>query len=573
MMSLYHRIKAKDTSPATRQGVRCLLVLVCFCILVLPTHAQAPPEMVAVEGGMFMMGCTPEQEPDCTSSERPAHEVTVNDFMIGKYEVTQGQWQTLMGYTQAQMCNFGNVYKRGEGANLPIYAVTWYQAVVFCNRLSEQSGFTPRYYSNANFGAANVFGKTGSNWSLPNTGTVYEKLDANGYRLPTEAEWEYAARGGVSNATHTKYAGNNDINTVAWHRDNANNTTHPVGEKVANALGLFDMSGNVWEWCNDWFQNYDTSQTCNPLGGITSSWRIVRGGSVIVNSIYTVHGRSSSNPFYASLSLVGFRLARTPNSNPLLPIPPPMVTVPGGTINVGDNGAGNAPTLPVTISTFEIGKYEVTQQEWSSLMGSNPSIFSSCGNNCPVESVSWFDAVVYCNRLSVSQGLTSCYYSDAAYTQVYGLNGTSWSLPNTGTVYLKPNTKGYRLPTEAEWEFAARGATNMPNYEYAGSNTIDNVAWWSSNSGSSTHTKGTKTSNGLAIFDMSGNVWEWCYDWYGSSFPSSPTNPIGPATGAYRVIRGGSWFSDAVFSRVANRDDDTPSGRYLNVGFRLARTP
>jgi formylglycine-generating enzyme required for sulfatase activity len=530
---------------------------------VLELNSLVAPEMLAVPGGTFIMGCTPEQEPDCNPGERPAHEVTVSDFMIGKYEVTQGQWQALFGSNPS---NFTSC-----GANCPVERVSWYDALVFCNRLSEQSGFEPRYYSTATFATNSVYGKSGTTWSLPNSGTIYEKPTANGYRLPTEAEWEYTARGGISLSSQTKYAGSSIIDSVAWYSGNSGSITHPVGQKKQNALGVYDMPGNVWEWCFDWYSNgYTTATACTPRGVITGANRVLRGSSCFYVAVNCRVAHRSNHPPNGRDPYIGFRLARTPNSNPLLPIPPPMVTVPGGTINVGSN---NPPTSPVAISTFEIGKYEVTQQEWSSLMGSNPSSVSSCGNDCPVETVSWFDAVVYCNRLSVSQGLTSCYYSDAAYTQVYGLNGTSWSLPNTGTVYLKPNTKGYRLPTEAEWEYAARGATNMPNYEYAGSNTIDNVAWWSSNSGSSTHTKGTKTSNGLAIFDMSGNVWEWCYDWYGSSFPSSPTNPIGPATGADRVFRGGSWFNDAVNSRVALRNYATPSLRNYVVGFRLARTP
>jgi formylglycine-generating enzyme required for sulfatase activity len=539
------------------------LVVYFFWQIGLFAQATLPPDMVQVKGGTFIMGCTNEQEPDCKADERPAHEVTVGDFLIGKYEVTQGQWQALMGSNPSSSKTCGNT--------CPVDSVSWYDALVFCNRLSEQSGFTPRYYSSASFGATNVYGRSGSIWSLPNAGTVYEKLDANGYRLPTEAEWEYAARGGISAATQTKYSGSMDINSVAWYSINSGITYHPVGQKNMNALGLYDLTGNVEEWCNDNYQNnnyYSSSQSCKPIGLVSGTNRVDRGAAWndnAVNSRVACRAAALPNLRY----FIGIRLARTPNSAPLLPIIPPMVTVPGGTINVG----GNPPVAPVTISTFEIGKYEVTQAEWTTLMGSNPSSFSSCGNDCPVEQVSWFDAVVYCNRLSTYQGLSPAYYSDAAYTQVYGLSGNTWSLPNGSTVYLKPNTKGYRLPTRSEWEYAACGGTNTPNYEYAGSNTIDSVAWWSGNSGGKTHERGTKAANGLALFDMTGNVSEWCYDWSGNPYPSSPNNPIGPATGTYRSLSGGSFYENAFYCRLAVRNSAAPSFRAILSGFRLAKTP
>ncbi|MCL2073318.1 MAG: SUMF1/EgtB/PvdO family nonheme iron enzyme [Marinilabiliaceae bacterium] len=168
---------------------------------------------------------------------------------------------------------------------------------------------------------------------------------------------------------------------------------------------------------------------------------------------------------------------------------------------------------------FYIGKFEVTQEQWQAIMGSNPSNFK--GSNLPVENVSWNDVQEFINKLNARTG------------------------------------RNYRLPTEAEWEYAARGGNLTKGYEYSGSNSVNDVAWYTENSGSSTKTVGTKKPNELGIYDMSGNVWEWCQDWYDSS-------------NQYRVIRGGSWNRGAAYGRVSYRHDTTPSYRSNNLGFRLA---
>ena len=211
-----------------------------------------------------------------------------------------------------------------------------------------------------------------------------------------------------------------------------------------------------------------------------------------------------------------------------------MVYVEGGTFTMGAKTyKSEKPAHSVTLSSFYIGKYEVTQSLWKAVMGSNPS--NRKGDNLPVENVSWNDCQTFLRKLNAMTG------------------------------------KNFRLPTEAEWEFAARGGNLSRGYQYSGSKKIDDVAWYRNNSGSKTHNVGTKAPNELGIYDMSGNVWEWCQDWYGDYHGYSQTNPTGPSSGSFRVFRGGSWFNNfAWLCRVAYRAGGTPDGRDISLGFRLA---
>ncbi len=187
-------------------------------------------------------------------------------------------------------------------------------------------------------------------------------------------------------------------------------------------------------------------------------------------------------------------------------------------------------------------------------MGNNPSRFK--GDNLPVERVSWYDAVEFCNRLSRKEGLTP----------EYTISGKD--------VTWNRSADGYRLPTEVEWEYAARGGNKSRGYRFSGSDDPKEVAWYSANSGEKTHPVGQKKPNELGIYDMSGNVWEWVWDWYDSDhYSSSPaSDPTGPYTGSLRVLRGGSWRSDARDLRSANRSSGGPSVSLINLGFRIVRT-
>jgi formylglycine-generating enzyme required for sulfatase activity len=216
-----------------------------------------------------------------------------------------------------------------------------------------------------------------------------------------------------------------------------------------------------------------------------------------------------------------------------------MVYVQGGTFTMGCTGEqgndcypGEGPVHQVTLSNFYMGKYEVTQAQWKAVMGSNPSNFK--GDNLPVEKVSWNDVQEFIRKLNAQTG------------------------------------KHYRLPTEAEWEYAARGGNKSRKYKYSGSNALESVAWYGDNSGSTTHPVGTKSANELGIYDMSGNVWEWCSDWSGAYPASAQNNPVGALSGSDRVYRGGSWYIIAGSCRVAIRFDYSPGNSGSDLGFRLA---
>ena len=216
-----------------------------------------------------------------------------------------------------------------------------------------------------------------------------------------------------------------------------------------------------------------------------------------------------------------------------------MVYVKGGTFTMGATAEQGSdvndiekPTHSVTLSDFYIGKYEVTQAQWKAIMGTTPSYFK--GDNLPVEQVSWNDIQEFIQKLNAQTG------------------------------------KRFRLPTEAEWEYAARGGNKSKGYKYSGSNNVDEVAWYGDNSSNTIHPVGQKSPNELGIYDMSGNVYEWCQDWWGIYSSSPQTNPTGPSSGSYRVLRGGSWRYNARSCRVSYRDYDTPDSRNFNYGFRLA---
>jgi len=268
---------------------------------------------VFVEGGTFQMG-SPTNELG-RSSDEVQHQVTVKSFYMSKYEVTQKEWHEVMGTTIRQQRDMADkswsLY--GEGDNYPMYYVNWYEAVEYCNKRSIKEGLTPAYRG------------SGDNITCD--------WNANGYRLPTEAEWEFAAKGGTKDLLTATYSGSNNKDAVAWHDGNSGKTTHPVGTKTANSLGIYDMSGNVWEWCWDLKDDYpgtskpkssqsDSKSGLDILPGLitdiaaasisarTAYYRVIRGGGYASLATFIRSANRNNNDPSSRSSTTGFRLVR-----------------------------------------------------------------------------------------------------------------------------------------------------------------------------------------------------------------------------------------------------------------------
>ena len=455
-------------------------------------------EMINVEGGTFQMGNT---EPDADYDEKLIHSVSLCDYSIGKTQVTQALWKAVMGSNPSEI----------KGENLPVECVSWYDCQEFIRKLNVLTGKT--------------------------------------FRLPTEAEWEFAARGGNKSKGY-KYSGSDNIDDVAWYWDNSGKTTHAVATKMPNELGIYDMSGNVWERCYDWHGNYSIDSQTNPTGPEYGFYRICRGGSYAssaTSSSMRCLGTPDMGHQYSGLRLVlsdNVIIVTEPNVNHdslkfnVNGVSFEMVKVEGGTYMMGNNdymeaGTDATPSHSVTLSSYFICKTVVTQKLWKAVKGYNPSW--STGDWQPVEHVSWENCQSFISELNRLTG------------------------------------KKFRLPTEAEWEFAARGGNKSKDYKYSGSDNIDEVAWYKGNSGDRSHMVATKQPNELGIYDMSGSVLEWCFDWYGEYNSGFQTNPEGPAFGFRRVVRGGLWFEDERYCHVSNREYHfAPDFEYQWLGFRLA---
>ena len=278
-----------------------------------------------------------------------------------------------------------------------------------------------------------------------------------------------------------------------------------------------------------------------------------------------------------------------------------LVSVPGGTFTQTDGSE----SFDHTISTFKMGQYEVTYELWYTvyqwaILPAQGYTFANAGREGndgtigdaptaakyePVTTINWRDIIVWCNAYSQMTGLTPVYCSDSGFTTpiknstdgAYGssINTTPGSFDNP---YVNWSATGYRLPTEGEWQYAASYIGTPYNYAsgdtapYDTSSTIGNYCWYYTNSGNVTHNVGGKTANALGIYDMSGNVWEWCWDWYGS-YPTAISDYYrGPASGFFRMIRGGGYSNNACYLQVGYRNGDSPYRENSNIGFRFART-
>ncbi|MEE0877987.1 MAG: SUMF1/EgtB/PvdO family nonheme iron enzyme, partial [Treponemataceae bacterium] len=546
--------------------------------------------------------------------------VSIPNFYISDHEVTQLEYKSIMGIWPDE--SVINVEQVGIGDNFPAHHVSWFDTLVYCNKRSSQEGLTPCYTINESTNP-DKWGDVPRSTTDENYSSwvnVTCDFQANGYRLPTSAEWEYAARGGNElKGFQYQYAGSNSIDMVAWCSENSGEKSHEVKTKQPNELDLYDMSGNLWEWCWELRENLETH-------------RINRGGNwydperncfVSFQNDYFVYERHNN---------IGFRVVRTATeqskgdvysqgislNGKIYDKTSEVVVVPAGTVaqiamtddsswNTYYDGLYETDTLGykgvflngrnVKLSPFAISQFEVTQELYVSVMGTNPSSWQDTPTVGevqllrPVGDVTWYDAVNFCNELTkITMGEEYCVYSIT--NQQYNDAGKIIS----ATVTLDLSKKGYRLPTEAEWEFAARGGNPLQTewkYAYAGAQSskstenftsepynddnVEEFAWYVSNSETTyIHEVGLKKPNSLILYDMSGNDYEWCYDLFNSNPEISDSlymnngfvlNPTGSSTGSYHVRRGGCWFSGSRKVAVSFRHE---SGD--NSGFRLVRT-
>ena len=356
----------------------------------------------------------------------------------------------------------------------------------------------------------------GGSWRMPTKAEMQELLD--------NCTWTWTTQEGVNGYKVTSKVNSNYIFLPA------------AGGRYGSSLILAGSIGYYWSSTPSDYDDYDAYYLYFDSSGHSMGYN-TRGDG---RSVRPVFGGDFEEPE---------EQPETPGTNQTFNVNGvsfTMIAVEGGIFKMGaqsssssgdnydsDASSSESPVHSVTLSSYYIGETEVTQELWEAVMGSNPSYYSGYPQR-PVESVSWNDCQEFITKLN----------------QLTGRN--------------------FRLPTEAEWEYAARGGNKSKGYKYSGSNTIDDVAWYTSNSSSRTHDVKTKQVNELGIYDMSGNVWEWCQDWYGDYSSGSQTNPTGPSSGSYRVLRGGGWNDYAKGCRVSDRSSDLPGYGNPGYGLRLA---
>jgi formylglycine-generating enzyme required for sulfatase activity len=594
------------------------------CRLRVTVHDDASLDgFVYVGPGTFTMGSPTTEVGHDTYGDETQHQVTLtHGIYVQTTEVTNqqymemAQWAYDNGYATATSASLNDNldgstqllktlgtghYEMTFNAGVfscinpthPVKDVSWYGSVAYCDWLSLQQGL-PRAYSH-------------STWEC-NSGSPYT---ATGYRLPTEAEWEYACRAGTQTPFHTGSC--LDAGTEANYRGSYPYTgcptgpfvgwTVPVGSYPANAFGLYDMHGNLLEWCNDWLDIYDGTVT-DPVGPGAGSSRVLRGGGWSGDAQYCRSAIRSSGSPGGSILFIGFRPVRSADAVNLAV----FAYVAPGTFMMGSpttelSRYADETQHQVTLTHgIYVQTTEVTNQQYMEMaqwaydngyatatstylydnldgstqilktlgaeydeMTFNAGVFSCLNPTHPVKYVSWYGSVAYCDWLSLQQGLLRAY------------SHSTWEC-NSGNPYT---AAGYRLPTEAEWEYACRAGTQTPfstgscldagteaNYAgylpYTGCPTGPFVGW--------TVPVGSYPANAFGLYDMHGNEWEWCNDWYGD-YDGTVTDPVGPGAGSGRVVRGGVYSAYAHYCRSAYRNSfDAPYVTWYYIGFRPVRS-
>ncbi len=530
-------------------------------------------EMVKIKGGSFMMG-SPEDEEGRSSNEVLHRVILTEDYWLGRFEVTQAQYEAVMN------CNPSH---SKQGKEYPVNCVSWEDAMAFCTRLTMLER---------------------------KAGRLSEKF---AFTLPTEAEWEYACRAGTTTALYKgtslefvkeNYLDKSDhLNELGWYTSNSRYSLHPVGQKRPNAWGLYDMYGNVGEWCFDWFGSYSNHTLKNPMGPAKGIARVMRGGGIFT-AAYACRSaqRFNCGDLDEPDPTMGFRLAlaterpvtttvaqtkqdhkkkndsvhfQTVTENIELPEGEflELVKIPTGSFEMGsaDDELGRyweeSKHHVILTKDFWLGKYEVTQAQYEAIMNCNPSHFHvfKCFNAYPVESISWEKAMNFCRN--------------------YPVDSVSWEKAmefcRKLTEYernIGHLAEGYEftLPTEAQWEYACRAGTttalnngeNLKDKDIC--SNLDKLGWYRGNAGKAPHAVGQKSANAWGLFDMHGNLEEWCLDWANERYLfNDETDPMGPSIGKKRIQKGGCWAYNARNCRSASHAHSVADASN-GGGFRVA---
>jgi formylglycine-generating enzyme required for sulfatase activity len=506
--------------------------------------------MVWCVPGTFQMG-SPETEVGHAKDELQ-HEVTLTQgFWMGAHEITQAQWKLVTGEYHASFTGPREKRKaaeRDENTAKPVSMVSWEESMAFCKLLSAQEG--------------------------------------RDYQLPTEAQWEYACRAGTTGPQNREGI---PLDDLAWHEGNSGGVAHLVGEKIRNNWGLQDMHGNVFEWCQDWYAPYTSEPVTDPKGPESGEFRIYRGSAFDIGNPYHRSAyRSWNKPDRRALNL-GLRIVALPHGNaaatsgtpkgqaqaPGLFADQPAATqlnrredeiapevkvrflyCPPGAFTMGERSAAHEVTFT---KGFWLGESEISRGQWRAVMGNRGETAGpNRGTRVPVDHVSWDDIAGRGGFLEKIQAKAPA----------------GWQ---------------FAVPTEAQWEYACRAGTRTAYWWgddlVPGKANISNAPGTEESRQSAYfESKGLPTGGSMAVkslepnpwgfYDMPGNVWEWCQDWFTETPATGPqTDPTGPASGDLKVLRGGSWSDPEAQAKSSARLRYFSTFRGATFGFRLALIP